>query len=434
MGTALDSMLQARSVALVGASPRPGSFGQRMVEEVTRSPSRPRVHLINPRYGEIDGRRCLPSLADLPEPADLVLLAVSDGQLEPQLELAAARGDRSALIFGNAYEPPSQTRAPLRDRLAKIANGAGMAMCGAGCMGFINVSRGLRAIGYLEASLMPAGPVALVTHSGSVFSALLRARRGLRFSLAVSSGQELVTTTPAYLEYALALPETRVLALVLEAMRDAGQLATVLATAAERDIPVVLLTVGGSASGQAMVAAHSGALAAADGGWEALARAHGVHRVADLAELTDTVELFAIGRRVIPPVLVPSEPLAQPGESPAGPVLGIATVHDSGLERAHTADVAEQLDVPFAKISPATTELLGKLLDPGLLPANPLDVWGTGADTRELFAASLTALAGDPRSPPSRWPWTSCPSWTATVPTRWPCSTPRSARTSRWPC
>jgi acyl-CoA synthetase (NDP forming) len=398
MGTALDSMLQARSVALVGASPRPGSFGQRMAEEVTRSPSRPLVHLINPRYTEIDGHRCLPSLADLPEPADLVLLAVSDGQLEPQLELAAARGDRSAVIFGNAYEPPSETRAPLRDRLAKIASGAGMALCGAGCMGFINVSRGLRAIGYTEASPLPAGPVALVTHSGSVFSALLRARRGLRFSLAVSSGQELVTTTPAYLQYALGLPETRVLALVLEAMRDAGQLTAVLATAAERDIPVVLLTVGGSASGQAMVAAHSGALAAADGGWEALARAHGVHRVADLAELTDTLELFAIGRRVIPPAVVRPEPLARAGQpSPGGgPALGIATVHDSGLERAHTADVAEQLDVPFARISPATTELLGKLLDPGLLPTNPLDVWGTGADTRELFAASLTALAGDP--------------------------------------
>ena len=388
MSTALESMLAARSIALVGASPRPDSFGQRMVEEVTRSPSRPQVHLVNPRYADIGGRACLPSLTDLPEPVDLVLLAVSDGQLEPQLELAAARGDRSAVIFGNAYEPPSDEKTPLRDRLAGIARGAGMAMCGAGCMGFINVSRGLRAIGYLEASPLPAGPVALVTHSGSVFSALLRARRGLRFSLAVSSGQELVTTTPAYLDYALGLPETKVLALVLEAMRDPGQLTTVLATAADRDIPVVLLTVGGSASGQAMVAAHSGALAAADGGWEALARACGVHRVGDLAELTDTLELFAIGRRVVRPALAPAEASKL--------AAGIATVHDSGLERAHTADVAEQLGVPFAKINPATTELLGKLLDPGLLPANPLDVWGTGADTRELFAASLTALAGDP--------------------------------------
>jgi acyl-CoA synthetase (NDP forming) len=60
MTATVESLLAARSIALVGASPRPGSFGQRMVEEVTRSPSRPRVHLINPRYAEIDGRRCLP--------------------------------------------------------------------------------------------------------------------------------------------------------------------------------------------------------------------------------------------------------------------------------------------------------------------------------------------------------------------------------------
>ena len=154
----------------------------------------------------------------------------------------------------------------------------------------------------------PAGPVALVTHSGSVFSAMLRVRRAIGYSLVVSSGQELVTTTPAYLDYALGLPETRVLGLVLEAIRDPAALHQVLARAAERDLPVVLLTAGNSASGRMMVAAHSGALAAADGGWEALARRYGVHRVSNLAELTDTLEVFAIGRRVRP---------AGPGRGPA---------------------------------------------------------------------------------------------------------------------
>ncbi|HEY5360933.1 MAG TPA: acetate--CoA ligase family protein [Streptosporangiaceae bacterium] len=378
-------MLEARSVALVGASARPGTFGQRMVQEVTRSPSGPRVYLVNPRYAEVGGDRCHPSLADLPEPVDLVLLGVRDDALEEQLALAAARGDRSAVIFGNAHEDPAGRPAgpALRDRLADLARGAGMQLCGAGCMGFVNVSRGLRAIGYTEASPLPVGPVALVTHSGSVFSALLRARRGLAFSLAVSSGQELVTTAPAYLEYALGLPETRVVALVMEAMREAGRLRRVLASAAERDIPVVALTVGRSASGARMVAAHSGALAAADGGWEALCRAYGVHRVGDLAELADTVELFAIGRR--------------PRTIPAARSAGIATVHDSGLERAHTADLAAELGVPFAPIGTATTARLTELLDPGLLATNPLDVWGTGADTRGLFAAALTALADEPR-------------------------------------
>src|SRR5262249_57476430 len=67
-----------------------------------------------------------------------------------------------------------------------------------------------------------------------------------------------------------------------------------------------------------------------------------------------------------------------------------------GLERAHTADLADAAGVPFAEIAPATTDRLTNLLDPGLLPTNPLDVWGTGSDTEGLFTGSLTTLAGDP--------------------------------------
>ncbi len=390
-GSPLAAMLEARSVALVGASPRPGTFGQRMVDEVTRSPAGPEVYLVNPRYTEIGGRRCLPSLAGLPGPVDLVLLAVPDAALEQQLTLAAGRGDRSAVIFGNAHQDPAAApglpgapvRSPgsLRERLAAVARSAGMQLCGAGCMGFVNVARGLRAIGYTEPDPLPAGPVALVTHSGSVFSAMLRARRAIGYTLAVSSGQELVTTAASYLDYALGLPETKVLALVLEAIREPDRLRPVLARAAGRDIPVILLTVGRSADGRMMVNAHSGALAADDGGWEALARAYGVHRVGDLAELTDAVELFAIGRRAAP----------GPGRG-----TGIATVHDSGLERAHAADLAEEVGVRFAAIGEATKARLAGILDPGLVPANPLDVWGTGAATRELFARSLITLAEDP--------------------------------------
>jgi len=379
--TAVAAMLEARSVALVGASPRDGSLGQRMISEMARSSPAPRTYLVNPRYPEIAGTPCYPSLAGLPEePVDLVLLAVPDTALEEQLTLAARRGDRSAVIYGSAFDPPGPRPAgqpTLRDRLAATARAAGMAVCGAGCMGFVNVTRGLRAVGYVEPDPLPAGPVALVTHSGSVFSAMLRTRRGLGYTVAVSSGQELVTSAAEYAEWALGSEETRVLALVLEAVRDAGRLRAVLAAAAARDIPVVLLTAGRSARGRAMVSAHSGALAAADGGWEALARGYGVHRVGDLAELADTLELFAIGRR------------ARGG-------TGIATVHDSGLERAYVADVADELGVPFAAIGEPTTARLAGLLDPGLEPANPLDIWGTGARAQEQLSGALTALAADP--------------------------------------
>ena len=436
---ALTAMLEARTVALVGASPRLGSLGERMISEVTRSSSRPEVYLVNPRHQQIGGRPCHASLADLPGPVDLVLLAVPDSAVEEQLALAARRGDRSAVLFGSAHElpgqPPGQAQPSLRARLAATARAAGMAVCGAGCMGFVNVPHGLRAVGYVEPDPLPRGPVALITHSGSVFSALLRTRRRLGFTVAVSSGQELVTTAAQYAEYALSLPETRVLALVLEAVREPDRLRAVLAGARERRIPVVMLTAGRSAGGRALVSAHSGALATADGGWEALAAAYGVHRVSDLAEMCDTLELFALagspGPLPAPAWPTPCRPHpacphpagphpasphpasphpADPGaanpiptshDSPTdtaslGRRTGIATVHDSGLERAHVADVAEELGVPFAAISAATTARLAGLLDPGLEPGNPLDVWGTGARAGEQLSGSLAALAGDP--------------------------------------
>jgi acetate---CoA ligase (ADP-forming) len=127
-----------------------------------------------------------------------------------------------------------------------------------------------------------------------------------------------------------------------------------------------------------MVAAHSGTLAGSGAGWEALTRGYGLHRVSDLAEMADALELFSLLTRRHPR---------------AG--LGIATVHDSGLERAHAADVADELSVPFAPLAQATRARLTELLDAGLVATNPLDVWGTGASTRKLFSNCLTILADD---------------------------------------
>jgi acetate---CoA ligase (ADP-forming) len=166
---------------------------------------------------------------------------------------------------------------------------------------------------------------------------------------------------------------------VLETMRDAPAFAACLAEAAARDIPVCALTVGSSHRGQALVESHSGAIAGSDAGWEALFAAYGVHRCSDLADLTDSLETFAIGRRPLP-----------------GSGRGLATAHDSGAERVLVADVGERLGVRFATLSEATTSRLSELLDPGLEPINPLDVWGRGAETEQLFGDCLAALADDP--------------------------------------
>jgi acetate---CoA ligase (ADP-forming) len=366
--TRLATMLEARSIAVVGASDRPDSFGLRLTTEALRSPGRPDVHLVHPRRREVLGRRCLPSLSDVPDPVDLVLLGVPDSALVEQLSLASARGDAGAVVFGSAA-----------GLAADVTAAAGeLEMCGAGCMGFVNVVRGVRAIGYLERHPLPVGPIAMVTHSGSVFSTMLRTHRRLEYSLVVSSGQELTTTTADYLDYALALPETRVIGLVLETLRDGSRLRESLATAAERDVPVVALTVGGSPTGRALVDAHSGAIAGDDAAWEALFDAYGVHRAHDLGELTDSLEAFAIGRRVR-----------------RGSTGGVATLHDSGAERALVADVAEHLGVRFAPLTASTRSTLETRLAPGLIPTNPLDVWSTDGDTLTLVTHCLEALATD---------------------------------------
>ena len=371
MREALARTLEARSVAVVGASARAGSLGQRMVDEVLRSPGYEQAWFVNPSYDEVAGRTCVPSLADLDAAPDLVLLGVGDTRVADQLKAAAAVGARGAVVFGSAYADG------VREQLRQIATDADMALVGAGCMGFWNVRRGLRAMGYTEREDLSVGPVSLVTHSGSVFSTMLRTRLRLGFDLAVSSGQELVTTTPDYVDHVVDHTETRVLALVLETIRGGDRLRWSLRRAREAGIEVVLLPVGHSPLGSAMVAAHSGAVAGGSAAWEALADDVAGHLVGDLAELADTVALLASPRR--------------PRRGGA-----LATVHDSGAERSLVADLAYQLGVRFAPLSEATLTAIAPLLDDGLEAGNPLDVWGGGSGTRELFGACLSYLAADP--------------------------------------
>ena len=234
-------------------------------------------------------------------------------------------GRRGAVVFGSAHGPG------VRDALRRVARDAGMALCGAGCMGFWNVRGGLRALGYVERDALPVGPVSLVTHSGSVFSTLLRTRLHLGFDLAVSSGQELVTTTADYVDHVVDRTETRVLALVLETVRDGGRLRHSLRRARE--------------------AGHRGRAAA---GGRLAARVRPGRRP------------LRGGRRATRPpgrrwprtspgtwsATSPSSPTRSPcwpRRAAAGPGRGLATVHDSGAERSLVADLAHALAVPFAR-------------------------------------------------------------------------------------
>jgi acyl-CoA synthetase (NDP forming) len=249
-----------------------------------------------------------------------------------------------------------------------------MVVCGANCMGFVDVERRLRALAYPEEALEPGG-ITWLAQSGSAFTAMLHNDRRLRFNLAVSSGTELTTTIADYMLHALERDSTQVLALFIESIRDPAAFRRALALAEERDVPVVALKVGNQELSRALVTAHSGALAGEDGAYEALFDAHGVMRVTTFNEMADALELLSAGRR------------AGPG--------GLATIHDSGGERAHLIDVAAEVGVRFADISEATRTALTEVLEPGLPAVNPLDAWGTGNDSDRIFEGCMTALLAD---------------------------------------
>jgi acetate---CoA ligase (ADP-forming) len=368
-------MLEARSVAVVGASARPGSFGEQLMLQLSRGGFDGEVYPVNPAYREVMGRACVPSIADVPQPVELVILGVANERLEEQLRAAAAAGARSAVIFASCYEEPEPGRPPLRERLAAIAREAGMTLCGGNGMGFVNVDRGLRACGFTEPDDIGPGPITLITHSGSVFSALLHNDRRIRFNLAVSPGLELTTTVTDYLNYALRLPTTGIVALFIETVRDPDAFRAALAEAERRDVPVVVLKVGREERARELVLAHSGALAGEDAAYQAVFDEHGALRVRSLDEMADTLELLAAGRR------------AGPG--------GLAAMHDSGGERAHLIDAAADVDVRFAEISGDTRERLAATLEEGLPAVNPLDAWGTGREHERIYRTCGLALLED---------------------------------------
>ncbi|HKX75510.1 MAG TPA: acetate--CoA ligase family protein [Acidimicrobiia bacterium] len=370
----LDPLLAARSVAVVGASPRPGTVGYQVMRQLLGGAYRGRVYPINPNHRQVADLPAFPDLASLDSPPELTVLAVADHRLEEQMKAALAMGSGALAVFSPAWGT-AEDGTPLRDRLRDLARAAAVPMCGANAMGFLNLEQQLRVCGFYQPYDLEPGTVTFLSHSGSLFSAMLHNHRRLRFNLVVSSGLELVTTMDQYLAYALSMPTTRVVALFLETIRHVEPMRAALTEAAERDVAVVALKVGRSQRGVEAAATHSGALAGDDEVYRAFFAALGVHQVDSLAELVDTAEIFT-GRR------------ARPG--------GLGSVHDSGGERTLLLDWADTLEVPIASLEPETSRRLAEVLDPGLEPENPVDAWGAGHDANSVFAASLGALGADP--------------------------------------
>lgn len=370
----LSPLLTPRSVAVVGASPRQGNTGLGVLRALRELRFDGPLHPVNPRYAEVAGLACYPSMAELPAPVDLAVLAVADARIEGELRRAIEAGAGAASIFGSCLLP-GDGRPALAARLAAMLREAGMAANGANCMGFCNFAARIHVTSHPFAWQRP-GRVAVLAQSGSVFGALTASRLGV--SLAVSMGSELATGVADYMDYVLELGSARVLALFLETVRDGEAFRAALDKAAERDVPVVALKAGRSEMAAAMAIGHSGALVGDDRAIDAVFRRHGVLRAATLDELVASSLLMERARDI------------GPG--------GLAAIHDSGGEREMVADLAADLGLAYARIGGATAARLSERLEYGLAAENPCDAYGSGHDFEGVMRDCFAALMADPET------------------------------------
>lgn len=373
-GQNLSALLSPRSIAVIGASPRPDTPGHDTLVQLRRIGYTGKIIPVNPKYDEIAGLRCVPSLAALDDTPDHAIVAVNNDIVEAAIGEAAERGIRAATIFASCYLE-NDTSPKLVERLAARARKDGMSICGANCMGFYNMAHRVSA-SWFPIEELPSGPIAFVSHSGAVFAAFLGLDRRLGYSLAVSAGQELTTTVADYLDYALDLKETRVAALFLETIRDPAGFAKALEKARDREVPVVAIKVGRTSQSARLAESHSGAIAGNDAAYQALFDRYGVIRARDVDELAATATL-----------------LSSPKKYVSG---GLAAITDSGGARGLLIDLADDEKVGFAQIGKATETVLRERLDYGLEPVNPLDAWGSGRDYVGVYRDCLNALMADP--------------------------------------
>ena len=377
----LTPLLSPRSVAVVGASPKPESFGWSSYRALVDAGYEGDIHLVNPRYDAIDARPCVPTLSELSS-VDHAMLVVSNALLESVLDDAIAAGIPAVTIFASAYLEGDHDP-PLLERLKTKARAAGLLVCGGNGIGFWNRDHKVccALVGYGREN--DVGSITLIAQSGSIYGSLMQNDGRLAFNLSVSSGQELTTTTADYMDYALELPSTRAIGLFMESVRDPATFMAVAEKARSAGVRVVTLKVARSEAGARMALSHSGALAGNDEACSAAFERAGVVRVRDVEELVATLQLATQPRAMIPG--------------------GLVAITDSGGEREHLADLAVDAGVPFAEIGLETRDRLAARLDYGLDPDNPLDAWGTGKDYVSIFADCFSALVADDNAALGMW-------------------------------
>ena len=366
----LNNLLAPQSVALVGASPRPGSVGKAILNNIRAAQFKGQVGVVNPRYSDIDGMATVSSLAKLPFAPELIVITAPAQAVPKIIAEAASRGVVGAVIISAGLGHGAGSLAEAANRAARDH---GMRLIGPNCLGILMPGANLNAS--FAAHMPRIGNLALISQSGAIAAGMVdwAAQRAVGFSGIVSIGDQLDVDIADLLDFFALDRNTKAILLYIEAIKDARKFVSA-ARAAARVKPIVVVKSGRMTQGAKAAATHTGALAGSDAVYDAAFRRAGMLRVFDLRELFDCAETLGRVR------------------APQGKRLVILT-NGGGI-----GVLAVDRLVELGGIPAAITLTVRKQLD-AVLPAtwsgsNPVDIVGDADAGR--YAAALEVLLADP--------------------------------------
>ena len=294
----VSGLLYPKSVAVIGASDRAGNLGGDTVQRLVRFGFPGPVWAVNPNATTVQGVPCFPSVDELPDAPDLVIMSIPANAVAETIRACAARGIRNGIVFAGGFAEAGGDGITLQNEIAALCRNTGFTLCGPNCVGIINAATPATssfATALSEFDRLRAGPISMVTQSGGIGTAIFSMVQwvGFGFRHLISSGNEAVVRFPDYL-YALARDEgTRIIAAYLEGVGNGPRLVRALEEARTQGKKVVMIKSGASSASARAARAHTGALVGEDRVFDAILQELGVIRVASVEELVDVCLLLS---------------------------------------------------------------------------------------------------------------------------------------------
>ena len=335
------------------------------------------VYPVNPKKETVFGKKCYPTLADLPEEIDLVILCTSQKTIVDFLKQAKAKGAGAAVVYASGYSEVGTAEGKAFEKeLVDAAKALDMVVMGPNCAGYINFGDDIFSFAFIGDYKGKKGNIGFVSQSGQFCIDMMKSAE-MKYSFAISAGNSAMVQMEDYLNFLIDDSNTKVIALYLEGVKNPHKFEACLQKAMEKKKPVVILKAGRSPKGQATAASHTGSMAGSDKTYDAVFEKFGVIRADDMQDLRSTASLLAT-LRVLP-------------KKPAFSAMCL-----SGGETAVSADTGFLHGIEYPDFSEVTLKKLNDMLPDFATPRNPLDMTAALCYDADAFASGITTVMSDP--------------------------------------